>query len=211
MGLDPSLGSISNYSIGRLCKNQSDLPPCIPLNVNRSQVKEYQSIKLIGGLQAAKDDFVLIKSLNAIGQVQSIWRLDGVSDTKTNLIIKLCERGPVNAFYGMREVKVTERTKLVNVKDIVCLLNIQHNCHDVKCALAKTHRKKIERTISTIGLWGVDHVVSPSFILNAASHYSGHIHQRLSDLDLPDILPEEWNIAINTGLKYWHTEASATK
>ncbi|KAH9821040.1 hypothetical protein DFH28DRAFT_1190561 [Melampsora americana] len=211
MGLDPSLGSISNYSIGRLCKNQTDLPPCIPLNVNRSQVKEYQSIKLIGGLQAEKDDFVLIKSLNAIGQVQSIWRLDGVSDSKTNLIIKLCERGPVNAFYGMREVKVTEQTKLVNVKDIVCLLNIQHNCHDAKCALAKNHRKKIERTISTIGLWGVDHVVSPSFILNAASHYSGHIHQRLLDLDLPEILPEEWNIAINTGLKYWHTEASAAK
>jgi hypothetical protein len=100
---------------------------------------------------------------------------------------------------------------VVYFQDIKCLLNIQHNCHDSRCSLAKNHRKKIERRETTIGLWGVEHANTNSFIINAASHYSGHIHRQLADLELTPVSPEQWDHAIKLGLKVWNSEPRPAK
>ncbi|KAH9811554.1 hypothetical protein DFH28DRAFT_1178981 [Melampsora americana] len=196
MGLDRSLGNMSTYCIGH----------CIPSNVNRGMLKEHESIKLKGYQKAQLYDFVLVTSPWRIGQIQSIWKLDRVSDSHTHLVLKLCQKGPINNFYGMRGVKITEEIVLTSVKDVVCVLNIQHNCHDSKCNLAKNHHKKIERRVTTIGLWGVDHVDSKEFILNAASHYSGALHRQLSELQLIPVSTEDWDTAIHKGIKKWKSE-----
>lgn len=88
----------------------------------------------------------------------------------------------------------------------MCVLNVQHNCHDAKCQLGKTHFKKIEWRVSTIRLWGMEHVDSPCFILNGGSHYYSHLHRQLSDLQLADVSPEEWNLVIKKGIKKWNEE-----
>lgn len=43
-----------------------------------------------------------------IGRVESIWHLIGTLTEHAQLKIIVCERGSINHFYGMREIKLTE-------------------------------------------------------------------------------------------------------
>ena len=55
-------------------------------------------------------------------------------------------------------------------------------------------------------LWGVEHVDFSTLIINAASHYHGHLHQWLSACQPSNVTPDEWNKAGKEGLKQWNSE-----
>ncbi|KAH9817598.1 hypothetical protein DFH28DRAFT_962423 [Melampsora americana] len=125
-----------------------------------------------------------------------------MDDTKTQLVIKKCIHGRLVPFYSMREILVTDVTLSARVKDIICLLNVQHNCHEGQCPVDKSH------TLSK-AVYGIKHNPSNNYILNSASHYSGEIHRVESQYNYQPVTPTDWNLAISQGLAIWATETKS--
>ncbi|KAH9807013.1 hypothetical protein DFH28DRAFT_1156423, partial [Melampsora americana] len=155
--------------------------------------------------------FVKIKGRHLIAQVVSLWKVVGEADTNTLVVLNRCKQGRMLEFYGMREITLTDDVGLKNIKDIHCLLNVQHNCHDAQCVVAKTHHKRLERKISSNTLWGVQHVDYNSFVINGSSQYSSELHRRASDFIFHAVTPEDWTQAVEQGLDYWKAEQKPAK
>ncbi|KAH9810787.1 hypothetical protein DFH28DRAFT_901765, partial [Melampsora americana] len=171
----------------------------------------FQSINLTPHQKLEKNDFVLIKGRHLIAQVVSLWKVVGEAETNTLVVLHQCKQGWMLEFYGMQEITLTDDVGLKNIKDIHCLLNVQHNCHDAQCVVEKTHHKRFERKISSNTLWGVQHVDHNSFGINGASQYSSELHRRASDFIFHAVTPEDWTQAVDQGLDHWKAESKPAK
>ncbi|KAH9815113.1 hypothetical protein DFH28DRAFT_1221255 [Melampsora americana] len=183
-------------------------PTCLPSPSNDRGYQQFASISLPTGQTVENDDFLILTN-QTIGRVISLWRPFGMDDTKTLLVIKKCMHGRLVPFYSMREILVTDVTLSARVKDIICLLNVQHNCHEGQCPVDKLHVRLIERKTSSKAVYGIKHNPSNNYILNSASHYSGEIHRVESQYNYQPVTPTDWNLAISQGLAIWATETKS--
>ncbi|KAH9813500.1 hypothetical protein DFH28DRAFT_1171408 [Melampsora americana] len=211
VGLDKNLGLRHKYIIGGLCANQTAKPQCLMASQNYERLQEFKSITLTSGQKVEKNDFVQLKDSNLIGQVQSVWKVEGESDSKTLVALKKTQKGQMLEFYGMREISITEDIVLNRIQDIQCLINIQHNCHDAQCSVAKNHLKRVERKSSSISIWGVQHIDHNSYVINGASQYSSKYHRQASEFIFHAVTPEDWKEAMSQGLDQWKAEPRPPK
>ncbi|THU88942.1 hypothetical protein K435DRAFT_622432, partial [Dendrothele bispora CBS 962.96] len=59
--------------------------------------------------------------------------------------------------------------------DIICVANVQHNCHDHKCPVTRTKTTVLERERSTQKALEVSHLVPDDIILNTVQMRSSAI------------------------------------
>ncbi|KAH9823188.1 hypothetical protein DFH28DRAFT_880205 [Melampsora americana] len=142
-----------------------------------------------------------------IGQVQSIWIPKDSAASKSLVLMKKCKRGGVVEFYGMREIVISEHEVWMKPKDIECILNVQHNCHEALCSpIHDQHRRVERRTAKTFPNARICHTELNSYILNAAALYNTESHQKASELECLSPTPEEWDEAIEKGIAVWESE-----
>ncbi|KAH9807092.1 hypothetical protein DFH28DRAFT_1153434 [Melampsora americana] len=208
LGLDKDLGLNSKYIIGALCANQTVKPQCLMASPKYENLLEFKSINLSSGQKVEKNDFVHLKDSNLMGQVQSLWKVQGESDSKTLVVLKVTQKGRMLEFYGMREICITEEIVLNKIQ---CVINIQHNCHEAQCSVAKNRLKNVERKSSSISTWGVQHVDYNSYVINGASQYSSKYHRKASDFIFHAVTPEDWKEAVSQGLNQWKAEPRPQK
>ncbi|KAH9817521.1 hypothetical protein DFH28DRAFT_1155633 [Melampsora americana] len=159
----------------------------------------------IAGIE--KDDFLLMKEHVRIGQVQSIWIPKDSAASKSLVLMKKCKRGGVVEFYGMREIVISEHEVWMKPKDIECILNVQHNCHEALCSpIHDQHRRVKRRTAKTFPNARICHTELNSYILNAAALYNAESHRKASELECLSPTPEEWDEAIEKGIAVWESE-----
>ncbi|EGG00905.1 uncharacterized protein MELLADRAFT_111397 [Melampsora larici-populina 98AG31] len=169
------------------------------------------SVTLPSGQSVRALDFVLLHTNSTPAQVQSIWIPDGKAAIKTVLVMKQCTKGRLVPFYGMREILKGEHVFARGVKDVVTVINVQHNCHEGKCKVTMSHTKKIERKVCDVLVSGITHADTNSFIINSAAQYSGEVHRRIAEVNLTTVNATQWNSAIQEGLKAWNEASRGAK
>ncbi|EGF97198.1 uncharacterized protein MELLADRAFT_70143 [Melampsora larici-populina 98AG31] len=196
-------------------QDQGAVPACLERLASDADLEQLHSVTLPSRQKIEPQDFVAVKGEGLIGQVVSLWKPAGESSSKVILILAKCNKGRIVPFYGMREFIVSEVTFPCDIKlfdpridifvpkNVVSLINMQHNCHDCHCTVTSTLSKKIERRATRISVPTMKHEAHQSYILNSASHYSAELHQKLGDLQVNAISPAQWNQSIATGLAKW--------
>ncbi|KAH9807687.1 hypothetical protein DFH28DRAFT_1072385 [Melampsora americana] len=119
------------------------------------------------------------------------------------LAVKKCQLRGLNSFYGMRELTETQQEVWIHPKNISCILNIQHNCHDAQCAVTKSKSYRKERIEARNKLPEVSHKQVNSFIVNAGSLYSSEFHRIVTNHIWSPVTPTEWEVSITAGLATW--------
>ncbi|KAH9813950.1 hypothetical protein DFH28DRAFT_895516, partial [Melampsora americana] len=119
------------------------------------------------------------------------------------LVLKQCRSGQIVPFYGMREILLLDGIMSKKVKDVESILNIQHNCHNGGCEVTDSSGQRVERKDVGGTTSIISHNNSNSYILNTASHYSAELHRRLSKIELANVSSDQWNHAIEKGVKNW--------
>ncbi|KAH9816004.1 hypothetical protein DFH28DRAFT_892385, partial [Melampsora americana] len=173
-------------------------PLCLPVPPVNKQYVQFQSITLLNGQK--------LTNQHGIAWVQSIWRPDQMSDSKTQVIVRPCEQGDITHFYSMRVIVVTDPSVSVKVSAINRVLNVQHNCHEAECSVTQSGAQMIEQKASEKMIYGIKHNPTNSFILNSAAHYSSKVHRESSHYQFNQVSPQEWNEAIAHGVYVWTTE-----
>ncbi|KAH9819564.1 hypothetical protein DFH28DRAFT_1145465 [Melampsora americana] len=169
--------------------------------------KQIDSLTLTNCQKVEKDDFLLMKEHVRIGQVQSIWIPKDSAASKSLVLMKKCKRGGVVEFYGMREIVISEHEVWMKPKDIECILNVQHNCHEALCSPIHDQHRRVERqTAKTFPNARICHTELNSYILNAAALYNAESHRKASELECLSPTPEEWDEAIEKGIAVLESE-----
>ncbi|KNZ57692.1 hypothetical protein VP01_2098g2 [Puccinia sorghi] len=140
---------------------------------------------------------------SGVGKVNSVWK-----STHGNRITFFCHLttfvpGDVEPHYDMRQLVRAKQDLVVNVKNIVGCVNIQHNCHRGKCPIVKTKTTQMERQETDIKDWQVEHSDDQHFIINSASLHDPALHQRTSNLPLVTPTPRDWSQAMAHGFAVW--------
>ncbi|KAG0151608.1 hypothetical protein CROQUDRAFT_17168, partial [Cronartium quercuum f. sp. fusiforme G11] len=65
-------------------------------------------------------------------------------------------------------------------QNVVCILNVQHNCHNAECPGTLTKAQLLERHTVLVNTPEVKHLPSDSHIINASALYSSEWHQGYS-------------------------------
>ncbi|THU94455.1 hypothetical protein K435DRAFT_860504 [Dendrothele bispora CBS 962.96] len=74
--------------------------------------------------------------------------------------------GGTHPVYHMPRPQSVEEYFIIKPKDIICIANVQHNCHDRKCPVTRTKTTILERERSTQKVLEVVHSNSEDVILN---------------------------------------------
>lgn len=159
-----------------------------------------------------------------VGQVKELW--EGQTSTENIIFVKVqhCQLSDVvDPYYGMRRLMtlddtswLTEKVSSVGFfsgnsktrhldcsKDLKCLLNIQHNCHEGQCKVTNSGEHRVERTLTTIKLPKLKHNNLNSYLINAAATYSAEAHRVTSGHQRRPVQPHEWSASITRGLAEW--------
>ncbi|EGG01317.1 uncharacterized protein MELLADRAFT_111139 [Melampsora larici-populina 98AG31] len=187
---------MAEFQQGRRCKNEVPTPNILRVTAPGAEYVCFEGVTLRNG-QTLKDQ-------STVAQVQSIWIPDCQAPVKAVIVLKQCSIGRLVPRYGMREIKRTEHQFTRSVKEVVTVLNVQHNCHKGQCEVTMSQTKMIERKICDVMVSGITHAKTSSFILNSAAHYSGELHRRIANTKLTAVTPEQWNTTIAHGLDVWH-------
>ncbi|KAH9810453.1 hypothetical protein DFH28DRAFT_1132268 [Melampsora americana] len=195
MGIDSKANKGTHISLGRRATVSSEVPDCLRTQHEFVWV-ELDSITLANSQKVEKEDFV---------KVCSIWHPEGEVPSQALLLVQRTSKGPINPFYGMRELIRLEEHRCAKAVKVDCLLNVQHNCHNSQCPVTNSRRKRVERRDTSTYSSHVAHVANEKFILNSASHYSAETHRAVANLGTRTITPAEWTAAVEEGLRVWRS------
>ncbi|KAI9602047.1 hypothetical protein KEM48_000993 [Puccinia striiformis f. sp. tritici PST-130] len=150
----------------------------------------------------SRDYFVLVKSTTSeeyIGRVNSIWSVS------THIFVNVTkfQMADFRGYYGMTEFCKTTDTCSVESKDIVCTLNLQHNCHDGRCPIKMNKTTQIERQEASTRIRQVCHTDQERFILNLTSFHAPKAHRRMSANAFSRVVPETCVAGLNEGHEIW--------
>ncbi|KAH9817369.1 hypothetical protein DFH28DRAFT_890124, partial [Melampsora americana] len=79
-------------------------------------------------------------------------------------------------YYGMHKIIRTVHHRWFKVRQIDCLLNVQHNCHRSKCTVTDTGKNQLKMTETLVTIRAISHDSTNYYILNGDSHYSAATH-----------------------------------
>ncbi|KAH9807795.1 hypothetical protein DFH28DRAFT_1001874 [Melampsora americana] len=181
-----------------------------------SQWKQCLQVVLEDGRKVTSGTFVLVNYRREpncpmnVGRVVGLWAR--VGSKMVVLRLKKCKLvDGLHPFYGMREIKETSHQAFIPTDKVTCVLNVQHNCHDARCAVTLTKTYRIERTQSTKKRPEVTHTDSGTFILNGGAHYSSEYHRVVTNHIWSSVSAEEWEASITEGLSVWFSRCPPPK
>ncbi|KAI9610598.1 hypothetical protein H4Q26_006744 [Puccinia striiformis f. sp. tritici PST-130] len=125
----PALG------IAKVPENKQQAVPQHIRDKLQNKVRQVYSIKISQHDLVQSGTFVLVNSTSYgkyVASVNSIWQAIPLDQMKIFLEVTPFHRLEINRFYQMREYQKTDKSIVVREKDIICCLNVQHNCHDGK-------------------------------------------------------------------------------
>ncbi|KAH9812611.1 hypothetical protein DFH28DRAFT_1177059 [Melampsora americana] len=196
------------YSKNNRSGPHSDTPPeDLRMRWPHSHWETLLHVVLENNHKVVKGSFLLIdfdvnsNTCAKVGRVASIWQQ--VESNQVFLALKKCRLRGLHPFYGMREVTETEQEAWIQTKNISCILNIQHNCHDAQCAVSKSKSYRIERLEARKKQPEVSHKDVNSFIVNAGALYSAEYHRHVTKHVWSEVTPAEWEVSITEGLSAW--------
>ncbi|KAH9810567.1 hypothetical protein DFH28DRAFT_1131965 [Melampsora americana] len=197
MGLDPKASRESGITVGPRVKEILDIPAFLLTQAPQLKWQEHSSVTLPNGqkLHQSRD----------IGQVSAIWKAEEWASSQCVLLLQETCHGSISAFYGMREITRTNRTRWVDIRNIDCILNVQHNCHQAACPVTNGQQRQVERRQTTSTVSNLCHVATDDFILNSASHYSAETHREVANVGTRPISPGEWMETLYEGLRIWRS------
>ncbi|KAJ3739985.1 hypothetical protein DFH05DRAFT_1406273 [Lentinula detonsa] len=105
-----------------------------------------------------------------IGRIVEAVQLDGSNLEKVDFVtLQRAITGEWHSAYGMRRIQLTDEIVRADPKvDILCVVNLQHNCVDNQCPTNKTGAVMKEREISKEKELKVEHNNASDLILNTA-------------------------------------------
>ncbi|KAJ3896974.1 hypothetical protein F5879DRAFT_764851, partial [Lentinula edodes] len=86
----------------------------------------------------------------------------------SRLTIDRAIAGEYHSYYGMRHIELTGEFAAVAPQDVLCVVNVQHNCYQAKCTVQRTATVMKEREESEEKELRIEHTGMQSFILNTA-------------------------------------------
>ncbi|KAJ3875201.1 hypothetical protein F5051DRAFT_462159 [Lentinula edodes] len=111
-------------------------------------------------------------SIPTIGMIMEVLQFVGSNDEHKGMAslvtVHRAITGEWHPHYGMRQIELTTEYLLVRLQDILCVVNVQHNCCDNKCPVKRVATVMKEREDSQVKELRVEHINGGSLILNAA-------------------------------------------
>ncbi|KAI0375816.1 hypothetical protein BV20DRAFT_18264 [Pilatotrama ljubarskyi] len=90
------------------------------------------------------------------------------------VLVELCAINGTHPYYGMPNVACTSRFALVAVRDVICPVNVQHNCVDGNCTIAATRavwqeRERTSQRVAEIHHHGARYILNTAQMRSSAS------------------------------------------
>ncbi|KAI9624511.1 hypothetical protein KEM48_008837 [Puccinia striiformis f. sp. tritici PST-130] len=139
----------------------------------------------------------------SVGFVDSIWEVGlRVFYAKINKCIKI----GIQQENSMTILSKEGRYVYVPVEQIICTLNVQHDCFSGKCPTFQTTLAPVGRQEGTTVTQQLLHTNNNRYLLNAYSHHVAECHRNHSEISVGTI-PESMKIlACRQGLYKWEQE-----
>ncbi|KAI9607487.1 hypothetical protein H4Q26_006010 [Puccinia striiformis f. sp. tritici PST-130] len=109
----------------------------------------------------------------------------------------------VDAFYEMRQISRTTNHAVVNTKDVMGSINVQHNCQFGRCVIRPTKPVQLERQPTNILTPEVGHTDDGHFVINVAVLHNPALHCLVSDLPGQGLTARGWVECVNHGFSVW--------
>ncbi|KAJ4467657.1 hypothetical protein C8J55DRAFT_394516, partial [Lentinula edodes] len=146
---------------------------------NSVMCRVYDSVFLQSGDQAFTNHWIVwnrstggTSSIPTIGIITEILQIFGSHEERRKMAsfvtVRRAITGEWHPRYGMRQIELTTEHVLVRLQDILCVVNVQHNCCDNRCPVKRTATVMKEREDSQAKEMRVEHLNGGSLILNAA-------------------------------------------
>ncbi|EGG08579.1 uncharacterized protein MELLADRAFT_105036 [Melampsora larici-populina 98AG31] len=114
-GLSLTPGGGREFVMGGLEK-RGPTPLCVQQSGSDFNWQSFTSVTLHNGQKVEAKDFIVLKANKSIGQVDSIWKQQGVASSQAKVVLKTCTRGRIVPYYTMREVVLSDEVVCKDVK-----------------------------------------------------------------------------------------------
>ncbi|KAI7934433.1 hypothetical protein MJO28_017066, partial [Puccinia striiformis f. sp. tritici] len=103
----------------------------------------------------------------------------------------------------MRQISRTTNHAVVNTKDVMGSINVQHNCQFGRCVIRPTKPVQLERQPTNILTPEVGHTDDGHFVINVAVLHNPALHCLVSDLPGQGLTARGWVECVNHGFSVW--------
>ncbi|KAI8983315.1 hypothetical protein BD414DRAFT_515805 [Trametes punicea] len=84
------------------------------------------------------------------------------------LLVQEAIFGDTHQYYKMPQIDLTSDYVLVSPDDVICTVNVQHDCYSLKCALTETRVLRYEREDTSERTYEISHALASKYVLNIA-------------------------------------------
>ncbi|KAE9403864.1 hypothetical protein BT96DRAFT_814284, partial [Gymnopus androsaceus JB14] len=133
----------------------------------------------------------LIPTVGLVAEILQVSQSDEEKQGLASILtIQRAIAGEQHSYYGMKQLELVDEFH----SDVLCVVNIQHNCYDSKCPVTRSATVMKEREISQEKELQVEHCETQSFLLNTAqmrsSAYMDSFRRPIPQLDRDHIIHE---------------------
>ncbi|KAH9814285.1 hypothetical protein DFH28DRAFT_971155 [Melampsora americana] len=154
-------------------------------------------------------NFVLmdLKSKNSpqVGRVESFWEGNGSRTSEYLAKIKVCEVShSIDEFYGFRGLSISQEDLWISIKNIKCVLNVQHNCNLAQCKPRKSPKTNAGQ-LPVNSPYQIKHEPFNAYLINSGALYSAESHRSIANISYKPWSLDEWEECIDIGMKSWQS------
>ncbi|KAF8192221.1 hypothetical protein K438DRAFT_1762221 [Mycena galopus ATCC 62051] len=156
-------------AVGGICISDKQPPRPIPQTLTGVHMPEWtsqpglfqtsQSLSLTNGDTCGPGHFVIVQNPHALGQtfvarveeiIQQTGSVAALASEPDGILLQQAYINPARTRYGMPSIQLLNHWSLHKTKDLICTVNVQHNCIENRCGPTGTRPVYQERTKSTL-------------------------------------------------------------
>ncbi|KAH9809948.1 hypothetical protein DFH28DRAFT_903774 [Melampsora americana] len=146
-----------------------------------------------------------------VGHVESLWEGNRSRNSEYLAKIKVCEVShDIDEFYGFRGLSISQEALWISIKNIKCVLKVQHNCNLAQCQPQKSLKTNTGKLPVNSPYW-IEHQPFNAYLINLGALYSAESHQSIANISYEPWGLDKWEECIDIGIKSWQSTQEKKK